>query len=89
MTEFRECREVFFQAEWNPFLHSLQGYDEEISLMFAMGFDGRMARAGHLYFQLTEELISHATKLPQEGERWHKHWFVPRASHNFVLKADF
>ena len=64
MTEFRECREVFFHAGWNPFLHSLQGYDEDISLLFTMGFDGRMARVGHLYFQVTEESIAHATKLP-------------------------
>ena len=64
MTEFRECMEVFFQAGWNPFLHSLQGYNEEISLLFAMGFDGRMARVGHLSFQVIEESISRATKLP-------------------------
>ena len=78
MTEFRaECREVFFRAGWKPFLHSLQGYDEESSLLFTMGFDGRTNRVGHLYFQVTEESISRATKLPREGERWHKHWFIP------------
>ena len=51
-----------------------------------MGFDGREERVDHLVFQVTEELIARATKLPREGERWHRHWFVPRASHNFTLK---
>ena len=86
--EFRDCCEIFFRAGWNPFLHQLQGFDEEISLLFTMGFDGREARVGHLVFLVTEESISHGTKLPWEGERWHKHWFVPRASHNFALKPE-
>ena len=54
MTEFKECREVFFCASWNPFLHLMQGYDEEISLLFAMGFNGRMAMVGHITFSVTE-----------------------------------
>ena len=76
MIEFRECREVFFHARWNPLLHLLQGYDEEVSLLFTIGFNGRMDRVDHLYFQVTEESISHATKLPREGELGHKHWFI-------------
>ena len=72
MTEFKECWELFFHADWNPFLHLLQGYDEEISLLFAMGFDGRMAWVIHISFEVTEESITHATKLPREGEQWNK-----------------
>ena len=64
ITEFRECQEVFFRTGWNPFLHLLQGYDEEISLLFAMGFDGRMERVGHISLQVIEESIARATKLP-------------------------
>ena len=89
MTEFRECREVFFHTGWNPFLHLLQGYDEEISLIFVIGCDGRMERVGHLSFQVMEESIVCATKLPREGEWWDKHWFVPRASPKFALKPEF
>ena len=89
MTEFRECQEVFFHASWNTFLHLLQGYDEEISLIFEMGFDGRMDRVGHISFQVTEESIARTTKLPREGKQWNKHWFVPRASHKFSLKPEF
>ena len=87
--EFKECQEVFFHVGWNPFLHLLQGYDEEISLLFAMGFNGKKAMVGHLVFPITEESITITTKLPREGDQWHKHWFVPRASHNFALKPEF
>ena len=58
-------------------------------ISFCNGFDGRMVRVGHLSLQVIEESIACATKLPREGEWWHKHWFVPRASHNFVLNLEF
>ena len=54
-----------------------------------MGFDGKKERVGHLVFPVTEESITPATKLPWEGDRWHKHWFVPQGSHNFSLKPEF
>ena len=89
MKKFRECQEVLFCTGWNLFLHLLQRYGEEISLLFAMGFNGRMDRVGHISFQVTEESIAHANKIPWEGKQWHKHWFVPWASHNFSLKIKF
>ena len=82
-------QEVFFRAGWNPFLHLLQGYDEEILLIFAKGFDGKIARVGHLLFPVTEETIRVATKLPREGIRWHKHLFLPRSTYDFALKPCY
>ena len=87
--EFQECREILFQDGWNPFLHLLQGYDAKILLLFTMGFDGRMARVGHLTFLVTEDSITLVTKLPREGTQWPKHWFLPWASHNFALKPKY
>ena len=86
---FQEWREIFFWAGWNPFLHLLQGYDEEISLLFSKGFDGKMDRVGYLTFPVTEETIAVATKLPREGTCWHRHQFLPRSSHDFSLKPNY
>ena len=87
--KFQVCQDIFFQAGWNPFLHLLQGYDEEISLLFAEGFDGKMSRVGYLLFPVTEETIAVATKHPREGTRWHKHLFLPQSSYQFALKLNF
>jgi hypothetical protein len=37
--EFAQCREVFLRVGWGPFLSSLQGHDDNISMQFAIGFD--------------------------------------------------
>ena len=89
MLEFQECREVFFRAGWNPFLHLLQGSNKEISLIFVKGFDGKMARVGHLLFPVTEGTIAVTTKLPTEGIHWHKHLFLPWSSYDFALKLGY
>ena len=87
--EFQECREIFFWVGWNPFLHFLQGYDEEISLAIATGFDGKMARVSHLLFLVTKETIVVVTKLPREGTCWHKHLFLPWPTYDFSLKLGY
>ena len=48
-----------------------------------------MARVSHLLFPVTEETIAVATKLPEEGVRWHKHLFLPRSTYNFSLKLGY
>ena len=48
-----------------------------------------MARVGYLTFPVTKESIAVATKLPREGARWHKHMFIPRLSHDFILKPYY
>ena len=75
--EFQECQDIFFRAGWNPFLHLLQGYDEDILLLFVKGFDGKMARVGFITFSVTKETIVVATKIPREGNSWHKNLFLP------------
>ena len=54
-----------------------------------MNLNGKKARFGHLLFPITKESIACAIKLPREGDRWHKRWFVLQASHNIFLKPEF
>jgi hypothetical protein len=87
--EFAQCREVFLRAGWGPFLSSLQGHDDGLSMQFAVGFDGKIAHVGSLNFAVTEESIVAATKLPRMGDRWFKNHQLSRSSYNRVFKPEF
>ena len=76
--EFAQCREVFLHAGWGPFLSSLQGHDDSLSMQFVVGFDGRITRVGSLNFAVTEESIVDATKLPRMGDRCFKNHQLSR-----------
>jgi hypothetical protein len=49
--EFESYREVFLRVGWGQFLASLQGHDDDVSLQFSLGFDGKFSRVGSLVFQ--------------------------------------
>jgi hypothetical protein len=87
--EFAQCREVFLHAGWGPFLSSLQGHDDGLSMQFAVGFDGKTTHVGSLTFEVTEESIVAATKLPRMGDRWFKNHQLSRSSYNRVFKPEF
>jgi hypothetical protein len=72
-----------------PFLSSLQGHDDGLSMQFAVGFDGKIAHVGSFNFVVTEESIVAATKLPRMGDRWFKNHQLPRLSYNRVFKPEF
>jgi hypothetical protein len=48
--KFTECREIFLRAGWGPFLASLQGHRDGVSLKFSLGFYGRLACIGFVAF---------------------------------------
>ena len=67
--EFAQCREVFLHAGWGPFLSSLKGHNDGLSMQFAIGFDGKTTHVGSLIFEFIEESIAATTKLPRMGDR--------------------
>jgi hypothetical protein len=62
--EFAQCEEVFLRTGWGPFLSNLQGHDDDLSMQFSLGFDGNTTRVGSLSFEVSEESVVAATKLP-------------------------
>jgi hypothetical protein len=84
-----QCKEVFLHVGWGPFLSILQGYDDGLSMQFAVGFDGRIAHVGSVNFAIIEESIVAATKLPRIGDRWFKNHQFPCSSYNKVFKPEF
>jgi hypothetical protein len=72
LPEYKATREIFKQAGWEPFLKKFNGYDDAITLQFALHFDGETAKVGGLEFKVTEEFIAEAIELPTTGQRWAK-----------------
>ena len=62
---FQAFKDKLLAHGWGDFLHSLQGYDETVSLKFALGFDGKQAHMGSLDFEVLEQTIAQITSLPQ------------------------
>ena len=72
MPESNACRSMFRNTVWPAFFAKFQGYDDTVSLKFALGFDGKIARIRDVVMRVSEKTISHATGLPIHGERWFK-----------------
>jgi hypothetical protein len=87
--EFAQCKKVFLCMGWGPFLSNLQCHDDDISMQFSLGFDGKTTRMGSLSFEVSEESIVAATKLPRMGDRWFKNHQLSRSSYNRVFKSGF
>jgi hypothetical protein len=68
---------------------NLHGHDDDLSMQFSLGFDGKKMNVGSLTFEVSEESIAAATKLPRMGDRWFKNHQLPRLSYNRVFKPDF
>jgi hypothetical protein len=72
LPEYKATREIFKQAGWEPFLKKFDGFNDAITLQFALNFDGETAKVGELEFGITEEFIAKAIQLPTTGQRWTK-----------------
>jgi hypothetical protein len=72
LPEYKATKEIFKQAGWESFLKKFNGYNDAITLQFALHFDGETAKVGGLEFRVTEEFIAEAIELPTTGQRWMK-----------------
>jgi hypothetical protein len=72
LPEYEATRDIFKQAGWEPFLKKFDGYNDAITLQFALHFEGGSAKVGELEFEVMEKFISEAIQLPTIGQRWTK-----------------
>jgi hypothetical protein len=87
--KFAQCIEVFLCAGWGPFLSNLQGHDGVLFMQFSLGLEGKKTHVGSLTFEVLEESIFVATKLPRMGDRWFKNHQFSRSIYNRVFKPEF
>ena len=69
--KFNACKKRF-EGIWYQFFQKFQGYDDEITLKFAQGFDGKIVHIGDFIMAILEKTFAHATGLPRQGEHWFK-----------------
>jgi hypothetical protein len=60
LPEYKTTREIFRQAGWEPFLKKFDGFNDAITLQFALNFDGETVKVGELEFGITEDFIAKA-----------------------------
>jgi hypothetical protein len=69
---YPEIMQKFINAGWYHFCCNFQGYQEEVSMLFAQNFDGFKTQVGRVLIYVTEHSIGLACHLPVHGERWWK-----------------
>jgi hypothetical protein len=72
LPKYGATRDIFKQAGWEPFLKKFNGYNDAITLQFALHFEGGTSKVGKLEFEVMEEFIAEAIQLPTTGQRWTK-----------------
>jgi hypothetical protein len=77
--------EMLYQTRWLNFICAFRGYNVEVARAFTQTFDGQKAKVEDIHFDVNEALISQATGLPLEGDRWFKKTRVKGASWQVFL----
>jgi hypothetical protein len=71
----------FRDVGWFEFLTTFQGYDEQVSMEFALNIDGHEVEISKMLILVTEKTIAKACRLVVGGERW---WKIENVVTEFV-----
>jgi hypothetical protein len=85
---YPQMAQRFRDAGWFEFLTTFQGYDEQVSMEFALNFDGHEVEIGKMLMLVTEQTIAKACRLVVGGERWWKKEHVVTEFVNQFLLPD-
>ena len=78
----------FRDAGWFNLCATLQGYHEQVSMMFTQKFDGFMTVVGKVPIHVTKHSIGTACRLSMYGERWWKKEDMPMEIANQFLLLE-
>jgi hypothetical protein len=85
---YPQMAQRFRDAGWFEFLTTFQGHDEQVSMEFALNFDGHEVEIGKMLMLVTEQTIAKACRLVVGGERWWKKEHVVTEFVNQFLLPD-
>jgi len=83
---YPQTKELLKKARWLRFIQKFKGHNKEVTKDFARSFDGQTVEIGNLKLTVTETIVTTATGLPQEGERWFKNKSVDDQTWRIMLQ---
>jgi hypothetical protein len=72
LPEYEATKHIFQKARWESFFKKFDGYDDSVTLQFALRFHGGLDKVGELEFEVTEKFISEVIQLPSTSQKWTK-----------------
>ena len=70
--KFPECAKLFRTTRWFNFFERINGFNLEVSHLFAHNFINETVTFSAFMFKLAEGLIAEAIGVPTDGESWFK-----------------
>ena len=83
--KFPECVELFRTIGWFNFFERIDGFNPQVSHLFAQNFINETVTFSTLKFMLTEDLIVEAISVPTDGEAWFKKILFSFDPNDFLL----
>lgn len=87
--EFKETHALVLNHGWIQCFDKFNGYDDEISLIFAREFRGKQVQIGDLLLEVSEQTIVAVIGLSMMVYHWFKKKNVTRAQTNRLLKPKY
>jgi hypothetical protein len=88
LEDYPQMAQRFRDVGWFQFLTTFQGYDEQVSMEFALKFDAHEVEIDKMLMLVTEQTIGKACRLVVGGERWWKKEHVVTEFVNQFLLPD-
>jgi len=76
--EYNSYKKKLIKHGWHQFMAKFHGFEAEVVLKFAQGFNGKVIQIGDLTMNVNEKIISQEIGLPMEGIKWFKNKSVDK-----------
>lgn len=85
----KDVEKVFKKAEYWNFCKKLQGWHAQVTKEFALNFTGLNSKVAMMELQVSPEMISTVTEIPQGQENWFKNFKFDMNPCKEFLKKEF
>ena len=87
--EYNATKQLFQELGWVEFLYKFQGFNDQVSLYFAIGLKDRRVQVGDIIMAVSEKSIAWEMGLSIEEEHCSKNKTITREQWQKLLKPQF